>query len=382
MSEETNVQPQEPLNIAAMMAKEGQKTDDSPVQVPVQNTPPPQVEQPKVTQQDETKAETVNVPPAPPAAAEPPKPEPVRTEPAAAPVAPVQQPAQPVDVDWKELLKKQPETDVLKAVGLDDKMINFLSRWKSGEDLKDYLEAVTTDYSKMSPEELLRRQLYREFGSLSAEDFEEVYKMKVTEQYKLDSDIYDEKEVRRGRLMLGIDADRVRQEFIKKQQELLLSKPPEAGPSTADIEAKAQEEQRLKDFQAYKGLVDNNELTKQLVTSKLLKIGDGEKAFNLEVTNPNDVLDLLYDSTKWTQKMWNADGTPNIRKQLIIAAIANDDEAFFSNWAKHYEMLGEKSIAERIQNASEPAAGTFAKGNAESSDPISQLARFGTITSG
>lgn len=382
MSEETGVQPQEPVNIAAMMAKEGQKTDDSPVHVPVQNTPVPQVEQPKVTQQEEPKTETVNEPPAPQAAAEPTKPEPEKTGPTAAPVAPAQQPAQPVEVDWKELLKKQPEADVLKAVGLDDKMINFLSRWKSGEDLKDYLEAITTDYSKLSPEELLRRQLSREFGSLSAEDFEEVYKMKVTEQFKLDPDLYDEKEVRRGRLMLGIEADKVRQEFIKKQQELLLSKPPEAGPSTAEIEARAQEEKRLKDFQAYKGLVDTNELTKQLVANKLLKIGEGEKAFNLEVTNPNDVLDLLYDSTKWTQKLWNADGTPNIRKQLVLAAIAHDDEAFFSNWAKHYEMLGEKSIAERIQNASEPSTGTFAKGNAESSDPISQLARFGTITSG
>lgn len=374
-------QPQEPVNIAAMMAKEGFKTDDSPVNIPAQDTPATPPQAPTEAKQEGPKAETATPPPAAPPA-EAPRVEATRTEPAATPVAPVQPPTQPVDVDWKELLKKQPEGEVLKAVGLDDKMINFLSRWKGGEDLKDYLEAVTTDYSKMSPEELLKRQLYKDFSGLSAEDFEEVYKMKVVEQFKLDPDLYDEKDVRRGRLLLAYEADKVRQEFIKKQQELLLSKPPAPGPSTADLEAQAQEQQRQKDLQTYKTLVDNNEYSKQLLANKLLKIGDGDKAFNLEIANPNDVLDLLYDSTKWTQKLWNADGTPNIRKQLMLAAIAHDDEAFLSNWAKHYEMLGEKAIAERMENASAPAAGTFAKGSPESSDPITQLARFGTITSG
>lgn len=381
---ETDTQQQTPVDIAAMMAKEGVKTDDSPVIIPVQNTTT--IDQPKETQQGVEKTETVQAPPAPPTGAEPPKAdsiktEPVKTDPVPGPAERAAELPQPV-VDWKELLKKQPEKEVLQAIGLDEKMINFFSRWKGGEDLKDYLEAVTTDYSKMTPEELLKRQLFKEFGSLSAEDFEEVYRMKVIEQYKLDPDVYDEKEVRRGRLLLGIDADRVRQDLIKKQQELLLSKPPEPGPSIAEQEAQALQEQREKDFETYKGLVNNHEQTKQLISTKLLKIGNGDNAFNLEVTNPNDVLDLLYDPAKWAQKLWNADGTPNVRKQLILGAIANDEEMFFSNWAKHYEMLGAKSVADKIQNASEPPPGTPATANPSTDDPIAQLARFGTITSG
>jgi len=374
---------QEAPNIAAMMASQGVKTDDSPVNIPVQDTSTSQtaqsVEPPKA---EPAKTETAEPAPGPGAAPEPPKSEPVKAEPAATPVTPVQQPAQPVDVDWRELIKKQPEVEVLKSVGLDDKMINFLSRWKGGEDLKDYFEAISTDYSKMGPEELLRRQLFKEFGSLSAEDFEEVYKMKVIEHYKLDPDVYDEKDVRRGRLMLGIDADRIRQDFIKKQQELLLSKPPEPAPSTAELEAQAQLEQREKDILSYRAQVDSNQYTKDLVNTKLLRIGEGDKAFNLEVSNPNEVLDLLYDPSKWAQKLWNADGTPNIRKQLIIGAIANDDELFFTNLTKHYEKLGAKSLVEQIQNPSEPAIGATSKGSTEASDPIAQLARNGVITSG
>lgn len=380
---DTEIQQQTPVDIAALMAKEGVKTDDSPVHVPVQNNTT--IEQPKEPQQPADKAETAQTPAAPPPGAEPPKTDPVkeipvRTEPVAGPPERVPEQVQPTD--WKELLKKQPEKEVLQAIGLDEKMINFFSRWKGGEDLKDYLEAVSTDYSKMSPEELLRRQLFKEFGSLSAEDFEEVYRMKVIEQYKLDPDVYDEKEVRRGKLLLGIDADRVRQDLIKKQQEMLLSKPPELGPSIAEQEAQALQEQREKDFETYKGLVNNHEQTKQLLNTKLLRIGTGDNAFNLEVANPNDVLDLLYDPAKWAQKLWNTDGTPNVRKQLILGAIANDDELFFSNWAKHYEMIGAKSVADKIQNASAPPPGTPAISNPANDDPIAQLARFGTIVSG
>lgn len=377
MSEVAVAQEQAPVDIAAMLAKEGFKTDDSPVNIPVQDIKPPTeapVEPPK--SQEPAAAETVAAPPAPeaPQPPEPPKADPPRQETAAAQT--------PVEVDWREHLKKQPEVEVMKAMGLDEKMINFLSRWRGGEDLNDYLEAATVDYSKMAPEELLRRQLYKEFGSLSAEDFEEVYKMKVTEQYKLDADLYDEKEVRRGKLLLGIEAERVRQEFTKKQQDMLLSKPPEPGPSTAEIEAQAQQEKREQDYQTYKGQVDTSAFTKDLLTTNLLKIGDGDKAFNLEVAQPKDVLDLLYDPAKWAAKLWNEDGTPNIRKQLILGAIANDDTLFFTNLAKHYEKLGAKGLAEEIQNASEPTVGTPAKGSAEPNDPITQLARFGSITSG
>jgi hypothetical protein len=372
-----------PVNIAAMMASQGVRTDDSPVTIPVKDTTTSQGDQPKEpTQAPPAKVETTEPPPGPGAGSEAPKPEPTKPEPTATPVAPAPQPVQPVDVDWRELIKKQPEVEVMKGLGLDEKMINFFTRWRGGEDLKDYLEAISVDYSKMSNEELLRRQLYKEFGSLSAEDFEEVYKMKVTEHYKLDPDLYDEREVRRGKLIMGIDADKARQEFVKRQQEMLLSKPPEPAPSTAELEARAEQEQRAKDIESYKGAVQGNQFTKELLTTNLLKIGDGDKAFNLEIAQPNDVLDLLYDPQKWTAKLWNEDGTPNIRKQLILGAIANDDALFFTNLAKHYEKLGASGLANKIENASEPAPGAPAKGSAESADPVTQLAKFGTITSG
>lgn len=367
----------EPVNIAAMMAKEGFKTDDSPVTIPVQDTPPaPEATPTEAPRTAEAQTETVAAPPSTeaPKVEEPPK--------QAPPTAPEPRPAEPAMPDWRELIKQQPEVEVLKHFGLDEKMINFLNRWKGGEDLKDYLEAVTTDYTKMTPEEVLRRHLMKDFGGLSAEDFEEVYKMKVIEQYKLDPDVFDEKDVRRGKLLLSVEADRVRQEFIKRQQDLLLSKPPEPDNSAAEAAARAEIEQRERQVQDYHNHVQNNSYTKELLSTSLLKIGEGDKAFNLEVSKPDELLGLLYDPAKWAQKLWNEDGTPNVRKQLVLAAIANDDTLFFSNLTKHYEMLGAKAVADKITNASAPALGTPSSGNAESANPIAQLAKFGTISSG
>jgi hypothetical protein len=373
MSEEVATQ-QAPVDIASALAKDGIKTDDSPVifNEPVRNNIEAPVIQEPLKEQEAPKTETVEQPPVPEAE------KPIHA------AAPSQPPAQqaPVEVNWKEVLKKQPEVEVLKEIGLDEKMINFLNRWRGGEDMRDYLEAITADYTKMSPEELMRRQLVKEYGSLiPSEQFEELYAMKVTEQYKLDKDVYDEKEMQRGRMLLTIDAEKVRQEFIRRQQELLLSKPPAHDNSQADLAAQAEQQQRQRDIDSYRNMVETSPYTKDLLTSRLLKVGDGEKAFNLEVANPQNLLDLLYDPAKWSQKLWNTDGTPNIRKQLLISAIADDDIGFFTNLSKHYETLGAKKVIEPIENPSPPPNAAPARNEADVNDPIAQLARFGKITS-
>ena len=363
--------PEPAVNIAELMAKQGVKTEEGDsVEVPSINT--------------EVKPEVAEAPTAEIAAtpapqqAEPPKEEP-SPEPVA--VTPPEREERPAEVSWQDAIKKQPEVEVLKALGLDEKMINFLGRWKGGEDLKEYFEAVSVDYSQMTDEQIMRRYLTKEYGKFSGEDFEELYRMKVTEQYKLDGDVFSEQEVRRGKLLLSVDADRHRGELIKRQQELLLSKPPEPQASPAEALEQAAAVKREKDILDYRSAVQGNSFTKELLSSKLLKIGDGEKAFNLEVSKPDEVINILFDPVKWSKTLWNEDGSPNIRKQLILGAIAQDDTAFFANLSKHYETLGAKKIAEQLENPS-PPPGAPSKGEPEITDPIAHFAKFGQITSG
>jgi hypothetical protein len=363
------------VNVAELMAKHGVKTDEGQtVGIPNIDTGEPKIE--SKAEESPVATETVSTEPkqATPII-ESPKPEPV------VPIQPAAEQSRPIETDWKEVLKKQPEVDIYKHLGLDEKMINFLSRWKGGEDLKDYLEAATVDYAKLSAEEVMRRYYSQEFGTLSPEDFEEVYRMKVTEHYKLDADVFDEKEVRRGKLLLNYEADKIRQDFIKKQQDLLFSKPPEPQPSQADIEAREMEAERERSVAEYKGRIEKDAFTQELLNKKLMTIGEGEEAFNYEVSEPRNYLDILYDPQKWSSKLFNEDGTPNVRKQFLLAALASDETAFLTNYAKHHQRLGAKKAIEPIENAS-TTLGTPSNSDGLPSDPAAALARGGTITSG
>lgn len=363
------------VNVAELLAKQGVKTDDGiSVEIPnvdIQGSGETEVKQ----EPEQPKAETAQPAPEPVQ----PQPDPIKPEPVQP--APVVEPPKPVETDWKDVLKKQPEVEVYKHLGLDDKMINFLSRWKGGEDLRDYLEAIATDYSKMSAEEIMRRYYLREFSGISAEDFQEIYKMKVTEHFKLDSDVFDEKDVRRGKLLLNYEADKIRQDFINKQQELLFNKPPEPPKPQAEIEEAALEAERQKAVTEYKGRIEGDAFTQELLTNKKMTIGEGEDAFNYEVSAPQAYLDILYDPAKWASSLNNTDGTPNVRKHILLAAIAHDDTTFFTNYAKHHQRIGAKKAIEPIENAT-PPVGTLANGDGLPTDPAAALAKAGVITSG
>jgi len=365
------------VDVAALMAKEGIKTDDAS-SVTVPNIDTTVSAQSETKQEDarpaEPKTETaIATAPVEQAPVQPAKPE---------TPAPVQSPpARPAEADWREVLKKQPEVEIMKAIGLDEKMINFLSRWRGGEDLREYLEAASTDYSKMSAEEIMRRYYRSEFQNVTPEDFEEIYRMKVIEQFKLDPDVFDEKDVRRGKLLLNYEADKIREQLAKRQQELLFAKPPEMGPSPDEALAMAEEEQRQQAVAQYRGTIEKDAFTQDLLNKRLMTVGSGEDAFNYEVSEPQSLLDIIFDPQKWGSKLYDANGAPNVRKHMLLAAIANDDTGFMENYAKHHQRVGAKKAIEPIENAS-TTIGTPSKGAELPTDPAAALARAGVITSG
>jgi len=116
----------------------------------------------------------------PPSNAEPAKPESPKPEENAAAVTP-QKEEPPKPTQWQEVLKQQQPDAVLKELGYDDKVIGllkdaktldpkmlaFLDHWKSKGDVTSYLKELTTDYSKMTPEDVLKQQLQREYPKAS-----------------------------------------------------------------------------------------------------------------------------------------------------------------------------------------------------------------------
>lgn len=360
---EATVETQE-IDIAAVMAKSGKTVDGSSFFSDNNNEQKPEVpaKQVETTATPEVK-EIVQ-----------------ETKPVEAKVEPAKQPESAPVQDWTEVLKQKPDTEVLKALGFEDKWIGLLNHAKGGGDLKEYMEALSTDISKMSAEDVMRRQLRAEHPEMDKEDFDEYYRMKVTETYKLDPDMFSETDVKRGKIMLNADVKKIREQMVTEQQKYLLS-PIEAKPSPEVAAYKAEKEQSVKDLEAYKNALTNDPYVKEFVKTKKIKIGDGEDSFIYESKNPQNVLDVLIDGKLAAQKLRNGDGSHNIQKQTLIGAILDDDLTLFTELAKHYKTIGGKEALMPIENAS-GKIDTPAKAENFSDDPVAAMAKSGKITSG
>ena len=368
--------PDAPVNIASIMAKSGIKTDADPVEIPNIITETKKVEATQVPEKVET-----TVPVAVGPAETPPPP----TNPAPVQVQNIPEPIPEVKpLDWKEVLKSHnpDQGEVMKAIGLDEKMVGLFNTWRTTGDVRKYLEAVSTDYSKMTAEDVMKHYLQQKFPEFSNEDFQELYRAKVIEQYKLDPTMFEEKDIKLGKILLQADAKDIRENLMRQQKEYILAaKPPEPATSPADTEAEKQAQQDLQAWNDYVSQIKGDKFTQEFTSTKLIPIGEGDDQFKYEVPEPQKLTDILLDRQKWASKLFNQDGTPNTRKQYLVAAILDDDAGFFQQYGNHFKRVGAKKIGESIENASQPT-GTLANSESSPSDPAKALARNGVITSG
>lgn len=382
--------PVETPSVASQMAKSGRKiSGDEPLsQKTPAPTPPPKTE---ATPPAPTPGETSK--PAPPAT-EPPKSE-VKPEPVKS--VTVAEPTTPTKVEtWQEALKLQKPDAVLKELGFDAKqvklletlkadakMAKFFDVWSSKGDVTAYLKAASTDYSKMAPEEVMKHSLREKYPDMPAEDFNELYAMRITERYKLDgNEDYTAADIKRAKIELAADSKDHRDALIKQQQDYLLSAAPDQVPDNSAEEAEVAGKQMTEAYQKY---MSEDTFVKDVVSSKTIKIGEGEEAFKYSV-DPQALTDILYDSKKWANAMFksvpdeqgNGEFIPDSRKQILVAAMAKDLDGFLKAFATHHQSLGANKSLAPIENASTPGA-TPSKGETASTDPAEKMAKSGRI---
>lgn len=343
-----------------------------------------------------------------PPAAEPAKANPAnQSEPAKAETKPKEEPkgapaqtepAPTTAPQWQEVLKQQQPNLILKELGygdslaefladnkdLDPKVLGFLKHWKAEGNVESYLKAMTTDFSKMSPEEVMRRQLQEQYPEMDAKQLETLYKIKVQQRYKLDSTLYSEEEVEEGRIELMADSKPIREALAQKQQDYLLPKPVknEAAPDPRVL-------QQQQELEAYKTQLNENSFIKNIVASKQLTIGEGDDAYNHPV-DPNKVLGILNDKDEWASSYFTVKELPNgekqyvpdFKKQAVVGAILADMDGFFTGYAKHLKALGAKTAIAPIENAKLPGDSGPAKSETESKDPAAVMAKRGVLNRG
>lgn len=376
----------EPLSVAAAMAKGGRKVEGG-AQPATPSAPPKTPAAPPASTPPETGNQT-------PPASEPAKP-PVK--PTAEPPAPPKTEA-PVEKPWQEVLKSQQPDAVLKHLGFSDKQVKmlqtiaadpkmerFYDTWASKGDMTPFVKALTTDFAKMSPEEVMKHSLRERNSEMSTEDFNELYDVKVIERYKLDPERFTEAEVKRGRIELAADVKALRADLIKQQQDYLLSAAPDQSPDNSAEQAEQAGKQVAEAYQKY---MEEDAFVKGVVNTKAIKIGEGEDAFNYGV-DPEKLTGVLYDSKKWANVMFksvpdengNGEFIPDTRRQLLVSAVASDPDGFLNAYAAHHQSIGAKKALAEIENASTPGA-TPSKGETTPASPAAAMAKGGRIVRG
>jgi len=301
------------------------------------------------------------------------------------------------DLNWQEVLRNQQPDTVLKELGFDDKMvsflkdtkeldpkmINFFHHWKENGNINEYLKELNTDYENMTSEEVMRHQLRREYPKASEKALNALYKKEIVEAYKLDPDNYTEEEVEMGKLLLEAKADKFREELVNNQKNFLLPKPPVPKPSEYEEINKI----RQKELDEYKSSISNHSYTKEIFANKNISVGEGENKFSFPV-DPNSLMDILYDSDKWAESMFefreNADGSqtlvPNIEHQLLMATMAKYGKSFLNKYAEHFKALGKESAIKSIENASKNTTTIPNSSESMPKNPAEAMAKFGKMS--
>jgi len=362
-------------SIAQLMAQHGvMNNTDTPVATPVPDK--------QGTQEPET---PVEVAPAATATETSNGTQAIETPPPTPPEAP--KAPEVVQPNWQEVLKNQQPDDVLKTLGYDEKAVGFLKKfndldpkmqaflnvWESGGDIKEYLQELTTDYSKMSAEDVMRHQLRREYPKASQTQLDALYNREIVKAYSLDS--LDDAEQEEGRALLEAKADKFREQFTKDQQSKLLPPPPPK-PDNSQAEAQAEAE-RVKQFEAYKSQVTGHNSYREIAAAKAYTIGEGDEKFSFPV-EPQDLQEVLF-TDKWQENMFDKDGNANVEHQLLLATVNKYGANFIKELAKHFKSVGGQKAIEPIESASRPDGGNPAKPDAPPQSPAEAMARFGVL---
>lgn len=299
---------------------------------------------------------------------------------------------------WQEVLKQQQPDSVLKELlGVDDskvglintlkdlppQMVGLIDTWKSNGDLVAYLKEMTTDYSKMSSEDVMRNQLRLDYPKASEKQIEILFKREVVDAYSLDTEKYSEEEVEEGKLLLDAKADKFRDVLTQRQQAFIIPKAPEVAAVESD---NSEQDAATANFEVYKSTVSSDPYTKNVFTNKQITIGEGDEQFNFPV-EPTELTDILFNNEKWVAAINNItldqNGkkvfTPDIEKQMILGAVAKYGKSFLIEYAKHFKAIGGKSVIEPLENASPTKSTATAASEIKPASAAEAMAKHGYV---
>jgi hypothetical protein len=197
----------------------------------------------------------------------------------------------------------------------------FIAHYEATGDARKFLDVQTVNWEKKTDLEVLRENLVKEFSDLPSDIIEDAVVDKITKQYGLNPFEIgeDEKDSKQARIALATikrDADRLRAQFKKEQEEFTIPEPKKVqAPNFEELKAKVVAEDQVKD----------------LIQSKLVKLGvadaDG-KPLAYSVKNPESLVEMAVDERKFWSQFVDANKKIDWARVNRVLAYSQDPVAF------------------------------------------------------
>lgn len=240
----------------------------------------------------------------------------------------------------------------------DDFIKGVVEFYEKTGDITPYLQAKSIDFNAMSDEEIMRRELREQYSELSDKAFDKLFKQEVLEKYKLDPEEWNDDEVELGRELLKVQASKARQKYLEWQKGF-------QAPEPAVQEDDSQE--LMKQFEES---VKSNEATKKLLEARKISIQAGEDAFNFEVPNAEELIDMTINNDKFFSQFSPTPGQLDYNKWYKTVAYSQNPEMFEKALINYGKTLGRSELTKDLKNPSTlegkdvptEASGDFATG--------------------
>ena len=228
----------------------------------------------------------------------------------------------------------------------DDFIKNAVEYYNETGNLTPYLEATSVNYSEMSDEKVMRRDLEQANPTLSKGAIERLYTREIVNKYSLDEDKFDEDEVELGKELLAADATKLRDKYVDEQKNF--TQP--VKDQTEETETENQEEQRAK----WTDTVSSHEITKDVMENKRILVSYGDDKFSYEVENPESLQEMTIDNNKFFDLFKDDKGDVNFDKWYRVLAYASDPEVYDSSLISHGQELGQEKVVSDLKNPTAP----------------------------
>ena len=228
----------------------------------------------------------------------------------------------------------------------DDFIKSAVEYYNQTGNLTPYLEATSVNYSEMSDEAVMRRDLEQANPTLSKGAIERLYTREIVDKYSLDEDKFDEDEVELGKELLAADATKLRDKYVDEQKNF--TQP--IKEQTEETETVNQEEQRAK----WTETVSSHEITKDVMENKRILVSYGDDKFSYEVENPESLQEMTIDNNKFFALFQDEKGTVDFDKWYRVLAYASDPEVYDSSLISHGQELGQEKVVSDLKNPTAP----------------------------